>query len=148
VVESLRAEPVCAVVAREHPLAVRARVTPQQIGVEQLLLTEHSCSYRALFERTLAQAGVRPTRTLVFASVEAIKQCALARMGVAVLPEMVVAGELHAGTLVALPWPKGGLRVYIQLVRRKDKWVSPAMQAFWNEAVGALGIARKAASDV
>jgi DNA-binding transcriptional LysR family regulator len=139
VVEALRPEPVCAVVAREHPLAGKVRVTPQEIGAEQLLLTEHSCSYRALFERTLAQAGVRPSRTLEFASVEAIKQCALARMGVAILPEMVVAGELRAGTLVALRWPRAPLKVYIQLVRRRDKWVSPAMLAFWKEAVGAIG---------
>ncbi|GAC1419823.1 MAG: hypothetical protein NVSMB62_13010 [Acidobacteriaceae bacterium] len=103
-----------------------------------MLLTEHSCSYRALFERTLAAAGVRPSRTLEFASVEAIKQCARARMGVAILPEMVVAEDLRARTLVALPWPRAELKVYIQLVRRRDKWVSPAMQAFWDTAITTL----------
>jgi DNA-binding transcriptional LysR family regulator len=134
-VELLRAEPVRAVVARDHPLAGKSKVSAQEIVAEQLLLTEHSCSYRALFERSLAVAGARPTRTLEFASVEAIKQCARARMGVAVLPEMVVAGDLRSGELVALPWPRAGLNVYTQLVRRKDKWVSPAMQAFWQMAV-------------
>jgi DNA-binding transcriptional LysR family regulator len=142
VVEALRPEPVRAVVAREHALAGRTQVGPQEIVAEQLLLTEHSCSYRAVFERALAQAGVRPSRTLEFASVEALKQCALARMGVAILPEMVVAAELRAGTLVALPWPRPGLKVYTQLVRRRDKWVSPAMQAFWAAAVGAIGTGR------
>jgi DNA-binding transcriptional LysR family regulator len=135
VVEALRAEPVVAVVAREHALTGRARVTPHEIVAEQLLLTEHSCSYRALFERTLAAAGARATRSLEFASVEAIKQCARARMGIAVLPEMVVADGLRAGELVALPWPRTQLKVYTQLVRRRDKWVSPAMQAFWDMAV-------------
>lgn len=135
VVQSLRAEPVRAVVARDHVLAGKARVNAQEIVAEQLLLTEHSCSYRALFERNLASVGARPVRTLEFASVEAIKQCTRARMGVAVLPEMVVDEDLRSGELVALPWPRAGLNVYTQLVRRRDKWVSPAMQAFWEMAV-------------
>ncbi len=138
IVQPLRAEPICAVVAREHPLARRARISPHQIVAEQMLLTEHTCSYRALFERTLAAAGVRPTRTLEFASVEAIKQCARARMGIAILPRMVVAEDLRSGLLVALPWPRPALQVHTQLVRRRDKWVSPAMQAFWDAALTTL----------
>jgi DNA-binding transcriptional LysR family regulator len=138
IVEPLRPEPMRAVVWKDHVLAKRRRVTPQEIVGEQILLTEHSCSYRALFERALAQEGVRPSRTLEFASVEAIKQCALARMGIAILPEMVVLAELRTGTLVSLPWPRADLEVYTQLVRRGDKWVSPAMKAFWQAAVAAL----------
>jgi DNA-binding transcriptional LysR family regulator len=79
------------------------------------------------------------SRSLEFASVEAIKQCALARMGVAVLPEVVVAEELRRGTLVALPWPMRSLNVYTQIVRKKEKWFSPAMQAFWKSAIEQLG---------
>lgn len=138
IVQRLRPEPMRAVVSKDHALADRKQLKPQEIVAEQLLLPEHSCSYRALFERTLAQAGVRPSRTLEFASVEAIKQCALARMGIAILPEMVVADHLRAGTLAALPWPRFDLKVYTQLVRRRDQWVSPAMQAFWQAAIEAL----------
>lgn len=139
-VEVLRAEPVRAVVASCHHLAGNGKVAAQEIVAEQLLLTEHSCSYRALFERTLAVAGVRVSRSLEFASVEAIKQCARARMGVAVLPEMVVAEDVRSGDLVALPWPDTELRVYTQLVRRQDKWVSPPMQAFWDMAARTMSV--------
>ena len=131
----LRAEPIRAVVSREHPLATKRRVSPEEIVAEQLLVTEESCSYRAVFERALGAVGARPGRALAFASVEAIKQCALARMGVAVLPEMVVEAELRSGALVALKWHPKSLKVYTQLVRRRDKWFSPAMQAFWSAAV-------------
>ncbi len=140
VVESLRPEPVCSVVAKEHALAGRSTIRPQEIVAEQLLLTEETCSYRSLFEESLSGSGVRPSRTLAFASVEAIKQCARARMGIAVLPEMVVAEDLRQKTLVALPWPRPALRVYTQLVRRKEKWVSPAMRAFWAAAVEEIGL--------
>jgi len=139
IAEPLIKERVCAVVAKDHPLAGRRSVKAQDVVLEQLLLTEESCSYRALFEKTLSAAGVRPSRSLQFASVEAIKHCAKARMGIAVLPRMVVRDELEKGTLVLLTWPDPQLNVYTQLVRRKEKWFSPAMQAFWSTAVEVLG---------
>jgi DNA-binding transcriptional LysR family regulator len=135
----LRSEPIRAVTAQEHPLAARRRVTAADIVAEQLLLTEETCSYRAIFERALHDAGVRPGHALAFASVEAIKQCALSRMGIAILPEMVVAENLRQGTLVALRWPSPPLQVYTQLVRRRDRWVSPSMQAFWKAAIEMTG---------
>jgi DNA-binding transcriptional LysR family regulator len=140
----LRAETIRAVVAREHPLATRRRITPADIVSEQLLLTEETCSYRSVFEEALRDAGARPSHALAFASVEAIKQCALSRMGIAVLPEMVVADNLRAGTLVALRWPSRTLKVYTQLVRRRDRWFSPAMQAFWQAAIETVGVEKKA----
>jgi DNA-binding transcriptional LysR family regulator len=138
VVQTLRTERMVSAVWPGHALSKLKRVTAGDIGEHQLLLTERSCSYRALFERTLAQSGTRVARSLEFASVEAIKQCALARMGVAVLPEVVVAEELGKGSLVALPWPARSMHVYTQIARKKDKWFSPAMQAFWKSAIQQL----------
>jgi DNA-binding transcriptional LysR family regulator len=142
----LRTEPICAIVSCEHPLATKRSVSAADIVAEQLLLTEESCSYRGVFEKALGVEGARRDRALAFASVEAIKQCAIARMGVAVLPEMVVAEELRTGTLVALRWHPTRLKVYTQLVRRRDKWFSPTMQAFWNAAVEELTVKRSAAA--
>lgn len=134
IVERLVTEPVCAVVSSDHPLARLRKVGPREIVAEQLLLTDETCSYRGLFEKALLAAEARPSRTLVFASVEAIKQCAKARMGIAILPEMVVRDDLRNGTLIALSWPSPPLSVYTQLQRRRGKWASPAMQAFWEAA--------------
>lgn len=130
-VQKLRKERVLAIVAAEHPLAKQKKLSACDIAEQQILLTERSCSYRAVFERVMAQEGGRVSRTLEFASVEALKQCALVRMGVAILPELVVASELERGSLVALAWPQKPVYVYTQLVRHRDKWFSPVMQAFW-----------------
>jgi len=138
IAESLVIEPLCAFVAKDHPLARKKSIKPQDLLQEQWLLTEASCSYRMLFENTLSAAGIRPSRSLEFASVEAIKHCAKARMGIAVLPQMVVKDDLENQTLVLVPWPNPQLNVYTQLVRRKEKWFSPAMQAFWAVAVDVL----------
>lgn len=138
----LRTEPIRAVVSREHPLASRKRITAADIVAEQLLLTEETCSYRGVFEAALRDAGVRLGHALAFASVEAVKQCVLSRMGIAVLPEMVVAENLRAGTLVSLRWPSPPLKVYTQLVRRRDRWFSPSMQAFWQTAIETIGVVK------
>lgn len=130
--QKVRKERMLAVVASNHLLAQQKKVTAAEIARQQILLTERSCSYRALFERTLLHEGGRVNQQLEFASVEALKQCAMARMGVAVLPEIVVAHELKEGSLVALPWPRRSLHVYTQLIRHRDKWFSPVMQAFWS----------------
>jgi DNA-binding transcriptional LysR family regulator len=137
-VQRVRKERVVAVVAAEHPIARRREISAAEIAEQQILLTEEGGSYRALFERTLARQGGRINKLLEFASVEALKQCARARMGVAVLPEVVVEGELKQGVLVALPWPQKRMYVHTQLVRHKDKWFSPVMKAFWTMATKML----------
>lgn len=135
VVQRLRSELIVLVVAAGHPLAGKKKLKAEAIGSEQVLVNERACSYRALFERTLRVEGVPVTRSLEFLSVEAMKQCALASMGIAVLPEIVVHRELRQGLLVALDWPARPLVVYTQLYRHRDKWMSPVMAAFWSLAV-------------
>ena len=135
VVQRLRTEPIVLVVAAGHALAGKKKVKAEAIGLQQVLVNERACSYRGLFERTLRAEGVTVTRSLQFLSVEAIKQCALASMGIAVLPEVVVRQELKQGTLVALDWPRKPMAVETQVYRHRDKWMSPVMAAFWDLAV-------------
>lgn len=135
VVQRLRSEPIVLAVAAGHPLANKKKVKAEAIGAEQVLVNERACSYRALFERTLRAEDVLVTRSLEFLSVEAMKQCALASMGIAVLPEIVVHRELQQGSLVAVDWPRKPLVVYTQLYRHRDKWMSPVMTAFWDLAI-------------
>jgi DNA-binding transcriptional LysR family regulator len=139
IVKRLRAEPMVSAVSADHPLAKKKKIEAGDLVEQQILLTERSCSYRGLFERTLGMEGVRITKSLEFSSVEAIKQCALARMGVAVLPEFVLHEELERGSLVALAWPQKRLQVHTQMIRHKDKWVSPVVEAFWKMAAELIG---------
>ncbi|MCO7177144.1 LysR substrate-binding domain-containing protein [Sporolactobacillus kofuensis] len=71
-----------------------------------------------------------PEHVSEFASVEAIKQCVLAGLGIALLPEMTVQNELKSGLLRVLPWGGDPLYIHSQLVWLKDKWVSPALSVF------------------
>jgi len=128
--EALSEEDLLVLARPGHPLASKERVTPLDLASgEVLLLTEAGCAYRGLFEQSLYEEGVRPEATLEFGSIEAIKQCTVAGMGITVLPRMAVQSELDAGKLVALRWSKPIGPLPIQLMYHRDKWVSPALRA-------------------
>ena len=129
VAEPLAEEVLVLVAPPGNPLTQRGRVGPADLAGEHLLLTDKGCAYRALFERGLSRAGKRPLAYTEFASGEAIKQCVMAGMGIAVLSRVSVARELEEGKLVELGWEDPGFRLVTQVVRHKGKWLSPALEA-------------------
>lgn len=129
-VERLRPEPLAVVSRPGHALAARRSVTARDLVGERVLLTGLGCSYRNRFERALIQAGAHPRARMEFESVEAIKRCVAAGMGVAALPAVAVAAELAAGTLAELRWRDLPLDVATHLAWNPGRWPSPALQAF------------------
>ena len=95
-----------------------------------MLLTEVGCTYRRIFEQALAAGGVYLPTALEFSSVEAIKQCVMTGMGITVLPAMSVSREVSEGRLAVLRWAEAPLEVITQMIWHKDKWLSPALNAF------------------
>jgi DNA-binding transcriptional LysR family regulator len=129
-IEVLAPVPLYLLVSPDHPLATCARIQPCDLEGEQFLLTEAGCAYRNALERALNQAGVRISTNLSFEGIEAIKQCAIAAMGIAFLPGLTVSCELESGKLVRLNWEGQEFTALIQMLWHKDKWLSPALQGF------------------
>jgi DNA-binding transcriptional LysR family regulator len=121
-VEVLGEEPVCLVTSPQHQLATATSVGPLDFAHEPLLVTEGTCAYRRLFERILMAAGVMPQEQLELHSVEAIKQLAIAGLGVAVLPQIALQRELAEGALVRLPWAGAPLCIETQLLWNPERW--------------------------
>lgn len=138
-VEPLIEEPLLLVAPPDHPLVPAPVVGPGDLEDEPVLLAERGCGYRAVFEDALARAGVRLNATIEFSSGEASKRCVEAGMGVAVLAEVSVAEEIQARKLAALRWEEQEFSVMTQMVRHKDKWVSPALGAFLDVSRRVLG---------
>lgn len=126
----LRTERVFLLAEPEHALAGRATVRPTDLAGRNLLLTEAGCGYRAKLDQLLALKNIRPGHVTEFSSVEAIKQCVAAGMGLALLPAIVVARELRQRQFKALHWAGPSLDIASFILWHKDKWVSPAMAAF------------------
>ncbi len=130
IVENLLHEPVLLLASPDHPLAGIPTLDASQLQNQLFLLTERGYGYRNMFERALHKEGIDTVNQLEFFSVEAIKQCAMVGMGIAFLPRMTVTTELAQGRLVVLNWSQHEFQAVTQMIWHRDKWLSPAMQAF------------------
>jgi DNA-binding transcriptional LysR family regulator len=137
----LVAEPVSVVAAPDHPLAGKLRVSARELARSTAILTENQCGYRRLYEAHLRRAGFDPQSTLHFNSVEAIKQCVMAGLGISILPTVAVERELARGSLTRLNVTLHA-EIRTKLTYRRDKWLSPTLRAFIDEAMRTLGSVR------
>jgi DNA-binding transcriptional LysR family regulator len=126
----LRTERVFLIAHADHPLAGRSTVKPSDLSEQAMLLTTSGCNYRVKLDRILAMQNIRRGHVTEFSSVEALKQCVAAGMGVGLLPAVVVARELRQNQFKVLHWAGPSLDIATHILWHKDKWVSPAMKAF------------------
>ncbi len=129
-IEALCPEPLSLLVRPDHPLLRQPKLTARQLADQSFLLTDAGCAYRSKLETALARAQVVPRAIMEFTSVETIKQCAALGMGIACLPAIVANSEIAAGNLASLPWSGSDLMMRTLVVWHKDKWLSPAIEAF------------------
>jgi DNA-binding transcriptional LysR family regulator len=109
------------VVAAGNGLARRRRVTPADLAKETLVVRDAGTVNRREVDAMLAQAGVRPRHLLVASSLEAVKRCVEADLGVTIVPSIAVQRELADGRLVEAPLEAGGLAYRFVLCTRRDE---------------------------
>jgi DNA-binding transcriptional LysR family regulator len=126
----MRSEDVYLFATPDHPLANARKIYPKDLLDQTLLLTEAGCGYRKKLDMQLASVNVRPQHITEFSSVEAIKQCVNAGMGIGLLPEIVIACELRKKQFTTMNWYGGKMSIATHVVWHKDKWLSPGMQGF------------------
>lgn len=105
-------------------------LAPEALRSGELLLREQGSGIREVIEHALLQHRVQVEPLLVLPDNEAIKQMVINGVGAAILPARAVQRELATGDLVRLPITGMELRAQISLVRRLDKQLSRAAQAF------------------
>ncbi|MFF2754451.1 LysR family transcriptional regulator [Psychrobacillus sp. NPDC058041] len=128
-VEQLIKEELKLVVSPNHSIS---SITIDDLKHETLLFTEAGCSYRNMFEESLNYLGIYPLDKIEFTSIEAIKQCVIAGLGVALLPEMVVKKDIEEGRIKVLPWMSFSTPLYTQIAWHKDKLMTQPLEEFIN----------------
>jgi DNA-binding transcriptional LysR family regulator len=133
---ALLREDISVIAAPTHSLAAVERPGPADLDDEVLLLPEapdSGCAYRGQFERQLADRHVTPRDALEFASIETVKQCVVAGMGVSALLSVAVEADVLAGNLVRLAW-RDAFEVYTQVVWNDRRSMTPTTAAFIDTA--------------
>jgi DNA-binding transcriptional LysR family regulator len=114
-----------------HPLASKEKVQPYDLAETCVILTEPGCSYRLTMEKIFRDFKAAPQSILETSSIETIKQLIMLGLGISMLPRFTVEKELAEGRIHAVQWD-GQISDYtVQLLYHKDKWMSPALQAFF-----------------
>ncbi|KAF6636891.1 LysR family transcriptional regulator [Paenibacillus sp. EKM208P] len=129
-VTTLIHEPMALVAPLKHSLVTYTRVEPADLKDETILHTEAGCTYRILFEQYLNKHGIFSDPSLEFWSIEAIKQCVMAGLGIALLPLVTVQNELREGKMARLAWDDSEQQVATQVAYHTKKWKSPALSEF------------------
>ena len=85
--QAFRRDRLVVFVERDHPWARRRSVHLRDLAEERLLLREVGSTTRAILERALRRARVRPSETLEIGSREAVREAVAAGLGVGVVAE-------------------------------------------------------------
>ncbi|MGN8646758.1 LysR family transcriptional regulator [Gracilibacillus sp. HCP3S3_G5_1] len=128
--EALIQDELKLVASSNHRLASKMNVFTKDLEQETFLLTEKGCSYRTILEDTLRDADVFPTNKFEFVSIEAIKQCVIAELGIAILPAMVVERDINEGRIKEIKWEQTIPPFFTQIAWHKDKEMTIPLQSF------------------
>ncbi|MFZ0942595.1 MAG: LysR family transcriptional regulator [Syntrophobacteraceae bacterium] len=132
--EVLGVLPLVIVAKPDHPLAGRSSMAVEDLKGEAIILPKHDCSYRMVFEQMLTEKRIKTASIIEMNTIEAINQCVMRGIGVTIMPEITVKDEIHDKKLVVLPWSEEVLETAILMIRHKDKWISPTLSAFMEDA--------------
>ncbi|MGG7176396.1 LysR family transcriptional regulator [Clostridium paraputrificum] len=113
-----------------NKLRNKSKLKLRDLSGESFILTEKGCSYRGVLESIFHKEGLKPHLALEIGSIETIKSFVMNNLGITLLPVMTAEEELSKGNLVELDLVDLEINMMTQILYHKNKWVTPAMEAF------------------
>jgi DNA-binding transcriptional LysR family regulator len=127
--EPLMTDSFCMVSRGDHPLADRQQVAWAELEGEPLVMLDYASGSRLIIDAVMMEHGVRVNVVQELGHPATVFGLVEAGVGVSVLPWLAL--PLPADTsLVARPLVPRAERT-VELVRRRDRSLSPAAQAVW-----------------
>jgi DNA-binding transcriptional LysR family regulator len=103
-------------------------------GNARIVVLRRGCSYREILERMLALRGVVGLRCLEFGTLEAIYGSVAAGLGITLLPKSMIGSVWRDGRVAVHEMPPDEARVDTVFIRRRDAYMSSALEAFLKAA--------------
>lgn len=117
------------VVSSDNDLAGKTMVSVEKLLDRPFLLTEKGMSYRRVMDEKLARASRSIHPVLETGRADLICELVEQDMGIAFLPDYVTEAGVKAGRLVRLNVMDFQVKVWKQVLYRREKWISTPMQA-------------------
>ncbi|WP_153100629.1 LysR family transcriptional regulator [Paraburkholderia hayleyella] len=128
--EPLMADSFCLVARADHSLAAQAAVAWHELEGQRLVMLDYASGSRPIIDAVLASHGVKVDVVQELGHSATVFGLVEAGVGMSVLPWLAL--PLPAGAaLVARPLVPRAERT-VELVRRRDRSLSPAAQAVWD----------------
>lgn len=128
--EALMTDSFCVVSRDDHPLAAHRQVAWTDLEGEQLVMLDYASGSRPIIDAVMQEHGVNATVVQELGHSATVFGLVEAGVGVSVLPWLAL--PLPAGaSLVARPLVPRAERT-VELVRRRDRSLSPAAEAVWS----------------
>ena len=122
--------PVHFVCAPGAPFAPEGTVDLDQLTACPFLLTEKGMSYRRIMDEWLAARSIELCPILESGNTSLLCALAAEGLGIALLPDYVTETDVRDGRLIRLDIAQPEIHVWKQMLYHRDKWLSPAIQAF------------------
>lgn len=97
--EPLFKEEFVALLPENHPLALKAVLSPEEFREHRLLITSATCPYRKKLEMVMQETGSLTLDTMEIGSMTALKFYVESGLGIALVPK-IIAEPVSAGTTV------------------------------------------------
>jgi DNA-binding transcriptional LysR family regulator len=130
VCEPVLADQIVAFVAPGDSLLRDAPLAPLILCGRQFVMRERGSATRSLAERCLREASCGPGHIIDLGSNEAVKRAVEAGLGIGLLSTHTIEAERLAGLLIDLPVRGWRCERSFWLIRRRDRVLSRAEQAF------------------
>src|SRR5258708_19048193 len=124
----------CAVARRDHPLAAAQELPWAALSGERLVMLDHAAGGRPIIDAVLREHHVIADVVQELGHSATVFGLVEAGVGISVLPWLALPLPANS-SLVALPLVPRVERT-VELVRRRDRALSPAAEAVWGLVAG------------
>ncbi|MEM5385581.1 Uncharacterized HTH-type transcriptional regulator YfeR [Paraburkholderia piptadeniae] len=130
IAEALMTDSFCLVSRDDHPLAGRSEVAWRELEGERLVLLDHASGSRPIIDAALEEYGVSANVVQELGHPSTVYGLVQEGIGVSVLPWLAM--PLPAGSSLVTRALVPRAERTVELVRRRDRSLSPAADAVWN----------------
>ncbi|MBQ8802971.1 MAG: LysR family transcriptional regulator [Tyzzerella sp.] len=118
------------IVSSKNPLALKSKVTIDDLLSQSFILTEKGMSYRRMLDEHLAKYSVEIHPVLEMSSADLICRLVEKDVGISFLPDYVTENAIKEKKAVRLEIEDFDVELWKQIFHHRDKWVSSQMEAF------------------
>ena len=128
--EKGREEDIILVSLKEKEHQLPDIIPLERLCTEPFVLTERGAPYRHEFEKILAERDLEIRPILETGNTETIINLLKKGIGISFLPKFTVEDDLRSGELFELKSDFAGVKMYLQLLYHKNKWLTGQMEVF------------------